>query len=67
MAEKKNDKKDKAEEPKDPKAAFLEALEKKKAKGGTPHGSNTDAGQSGPTKSGPDAARRMFQRRSGNS
>lgn len=63
MAEKKN----KAEEPKDPKAAFLEALEKKKAKGATPHGSNPEAGKTGPTKSGPDAARRMFQRRSGNS
>ena len=34
MAEKKG----KAEEPVDPRAAFLEALEKKKNKGATPHG-----------------------------
>ncbi len=61
MAEKKG----KAEEPKDPKAAFLEALEKKKNKGATPHGGAAESGKSGPTKSGPDAGRRMFQRRSG--
>jgi hypothetical protein len=62
MAEKKG----KAEEPVDPRAAFLEALEKKKNKGATPHGGSAESGKTGPTKSGPDAARRMFQRRSGN-
>ncbi|MCX6402991.1 MAG: DUF5302 family protein [Actinobacteria bacterium] len=61
MAEKKG----KAEEPVDPRAAFLEALEKKKNKGATPHGGAAESGKTGPTKSGPDAARRMFQRRSG--
>ncbi len=61
------EKKDKAPEPVDPKAAFLEALEKKKNRGATPHGGTNETGKSGPTKSGPDAARRMFQRRSGNS
>ncbi len=61
------EKKDKGDKPVDPKAAFLEALEKKKNRGVTPHGGTNESGKTGPTKSGPDAARRMFQRRSGNS
>lgn len=54
--------------PVDPaKAAFLAALEAKKNKGGANKGQALGADKSDARKSGPDAARRMFQRRSGNS
>jgi hypothetical protein len=49
------------------KAAFLAALEAKKSKGGAAKGTAHGADKSDARKSGPDAARRMFQRRSGNS
>jgi hypothetical protein len=49
------------------KAAFLAALEAKKNRGGGAKGQALGADKSDARKSGPDAARRMFQRRSGNS
>lgn len=47
------------------KEAFKAALEKKKAKANAPKNRSNAAGKSGPAKSGPDASRRLFQRRSG--
>ncbi|MFZ9309760.1 MAG: DUF5302 family protein [Candidatus Nanopelagicales bacterium] len=47
------------------KEAFKAALEKKKAKANAPKNRSNASGKSGPAKSGPDASRRLFQRRSG--
>lgn len=47
------------------KEAFKAALEKKKAKSSQPTNRSNASGKSGPAKSGPDASRRLFQRRSG--
>ena len=47
------------------KEAFKAALEKKKAKANQPNNKSNTSGKSGPAKSGPDSARRLFQRRSG--
>lgn len=47
------------------KEAFKAALEKKKAKANQPNSKSNTSGKSGPAKSGPDSARRLFQRRSG--
>ncbi|MEY2635409.1 MAG: hypothetical protein RIS75_1349 [Actinomycetota bacterium] len=56
----------KSSQPQDPaRAAFLEALEKKKNKSGAGNSGITNPDKSDAKKSGPDMARRMFQRRSG--
>lgn len=56
----------KSTDPQDPaRAAFLAALEKKKSKGGAGSSGITNPDKSDAKKSGPDMARRMFQRRSG--
>jgi len=47
------------------KEAFKAALEKKKAKASQSKSRSNASGKSGPAKSGPDASRRLFQRRSG--
>jgi hypothetical protein len=47
------------------KEAFKAALEKKKAKANQPKNKSNTGPKSGPAKSGPDASRRLFQRRSG--
>lgn len=49
------------------KAAFLAALEAKKSKSSGSGSQVAGPDKSNAHKSGPDAARRMFQRRSGNS
>lgn len=49
------------------KAAFLAALEAKKNKNAANKSQSHGADKTDARKSGPDAARRMFQRRSGNS
>ena len=54
-----------AEKPVDPKDAFKAALEAKKAKASGGASTNPQSGAKKAAKSGPDAARRMFQRRSG--
>jgi hypothetical protein len=56
----------KSSNPQDPaKAAFLEALEKKKNKNVAGGSGIANPEKSDARKSGPDMARRMFQRRSG--
>jgi len=49
------------------KAAFLAALEAKKNKNSASKSQSVGNDKTDARKSGPDAARRMFQRRSGNS
>lgn len=49
------------------KAAFLAALEAKKSKNSGSKSQSVGNDKTDARKSGPDAARRMFQRRSGNS